>query len=82
MEEELKDLIRFMCETWSKIDDWAYDKCGVDALWEYPVLQGTRNQMRIREIGKQPYNKGNIKKAVNIMLEANPHHPKVPRPSS
>lgn len=66
---EILDLLRFMCETWSEIDKWAYENCDGDALAKYPVIQGTSNQMRIREIGNQPYDSSKLKDAVTWMLK-------------
>ena len=66
---EVLDLLRFMCATWSKVDDWAYKHCDPDALTHYPVVQGTSNQIQLQRIGEQPYNTGNIHAAVKWMLD-------------
>ena len=66
--EEIVDLLRFMCETWSEIDTWAYKYCDGDALGRYPVIQGSRNQIDLKTIGQQDYNIKNIRNAVDWML--------------
>ncbi len=66
--DEVLDLVRFMCATWSEIDRWAYTTNTPDALAQYPVIQGTRNQINLRTIGGQPHNTKNIHKAVKWML--------------
>lgn len=64
---EVLDLVRFLAETWVEIDKWAYQHGG-EGLIQYPVVQGTRNQIDLASIGQQPYNKENIRKAVDWML--------------
>jgi len=66
---EILDLTRFMCSTWTAIDEWAY-KANGEALMSYPVIQGTSNQIALTRIGEQPYNNKNIPIAVKWMLEA------------
>lgn len=65
---EVLDLVRFMCETWAMIDEWAYTTG--DAIMHYPVVQGTKNQFNLKRIGQQQYNKESIQKAVRWMLES------------
>ena len=65
---EVLDLVRFMCETWLKIDHWAYNNCDPELLIKYPVIQGTNNQLNLLRIGGQKYKKDNIKKAVDWMI--------------
>jgi hypothetical protein len=67
--EEMLDLVRFMCETWSEIDNWAYETAPRNSIVHYPVIQGTENQMKIRSIGEQKYNTSNITKAVEWLTE-------------
>lgn len=66
---ELLDLLRFMCQTWAKIDEWAYAHVEPDSLIHYPVVQGTRNQIDLRRIGEQNYDVTNIRKAVDWILK-------------
>lgn len=66
---EALDLIRFLCSTWSEVDQWAYKNADGDALCQYPVIQGTRNQVDLRRIGEQPFDKSNLRKAVDWMLK-------------
>lgn len=66
---EMLDLVRFLAETWNKIDAFVYEYCSGDALMKYPVVQGTRNQMDLRRIGGQQYSKKNLRKAVDWMLK-------------
>ena len=68
--KEVLDLARFMCATWSEIDNWAYEHCHCDdALMHYPVIQGTSNQVKLNRIGKQSYNVENISIAVDWILK-------------
>ena len=67
--EALKSLVIFLAETWSEIDEFVYEHCDGDDLCKYPVIQGTRNQIDLRNIGRLGI--GDIKKirtAVNFML--------------
>ena len=57
---EVLDLVRFMCATWVDIDKFVYQHCDADALVHYPVIQGSRNQMKLYKIGKQPYESKNL----------------------
>jgi len=69
--EEVLDLLRFMCETYLTIDKFVLENCDTEALLKYPVLQGTYNKINIQAIGKQPYDKKNIKIAVEWMQKQN-----------
>lgn len=74
---ELIDLVRFLAETWAMTED---NRCKVAGMapedikdfliMQWPVVQGTRNQLNLKRIGEQPYKKENISKAVAWMLEA------------
>lgn len=64
---EVLDLVRFLCATWSEIDKWAYTTG--DAIMQYPVIQGTSNQIKLQRIGEQKHNIKNIPAAVKWMLE-------------
>ena len=64
---EVLDLVRFMCATWSDIDKWAYTTG--DSIMQYPVIQGTSNQIKLARIGEQKYDTKNIPAAVKWMLE-------------
>lgn len=68
---EVLDLVRFMCATWAEIDRFVYQHCDCDALANYPVVQGTSNQIRLLRIGEQPYNAANIHKAAEWMQRYN-----------
>ena len=65
---EILDLVRFMAKTWAEVDKFVYANCTGDALMQYPVIQGTRNQLDLAKIGEQPINKENLHKAVQWML--------------
>lgn len=67
--DEVLDLLRFMCETWSEIDKWAYENVDDVALSKYPVIQGTSRQIRLINIGAQKYNASNIDSAIKWVLE-------------
>jgi hypothetical protein len=67
--EDLQHLIRFMCGTWVAIDEWA--SMFSEAMDTYPMIQGTRNQMNLREIAAQSYDKRRVAFGVQLML---PHH--------
>jgi len=64
---EVLDLLRFMCETWVKIDEFVYPNCLNTN--KYPVIQGTANQIRLSRIAEQPYNAKDLCKAMDWMLE-------------
>ena len=66
--DSLLDLVRFMCNVWDKINDWAMNNVETDALMSYPMIQGIRNQMMLRMIGAQPYNTDKIREAVEWMI--------------
>lgn len=63
------DLTRFMCATWSDIDKWAYNNMSPVELGQYPVIQGTRNQLDLQKIGEQPHDVKNLRRAVIAMLD-------------
>lgn len=65
--EQVKDLARFLSQTWSNIDKFVYEHC-FDSLMQYPVIQGTANQLNIQRIGDQSFDKDNLPKAVNQLL--------------
>ncbi len=67
---EVLHLLRFMCATWVEVDDWAYEHVGGKALMHYPVIQGTRNQILLRRIGRQPFDQTAIRTAMTYMQEA------------
>ena len=67
--EQLKHLSRFMCETWAAIDKWAYANMTADQLGQYPVIQGTSNQINRSRVGQQKYDNSEIMPAVKAMLE-------------
>lgn len=62
------DLTRFMCKTWSEIDKFVYKNCS--DIGQYPVIQGTQNQLNLSRIGEQQVNANEINKGVNWLLEA------------
>jgi hypothetical protein len=70
---EVLDLLRFMCQTWAKIDGWATEElyhipeCG-DALMRYPVIQGSRVQRDLKAIGQQTYDVDRLYTAMQWML--------------
>lgn len=77
MPPECADLIRFLCAVWKDIDALRHKAYAMGAeemknylIDHWPVIQGTRNQINLIRIGEQPYNSGNIAKAVSYMLEA------------
>lgn len=71
---EMLDLVRFLSETWDAIDQFVYQHCDGEALMKYPVIQGTRNQMDLRAIGKQPYEAKRLKKAAEWLLNTGERH--------
>lgn len=69
---EVLDLLIFMCNTWDTIDSFVYEHLAQeDAIMNYPVIQGAANQMALRQIGKLPYDKTNLGKAVQWMKNYN-----------
>lgn len=69
--EQLKDLVRFLSETWVSIDKFVYKNCTGEQLMQYPVIQGTRNQVNLKRIGEQEYKTENLRKAVSLLLGKN-----------
>lgn len=67
--DEILDLVRFMCATWAAIDTWAYRDAGA-VIGTYPVIQGTLNQIKLRQIGEQPHDTKRIAAAIQ-WLQAN-----------
>ncbi|WP_273455018.1 hypothetical protein [Nevskia ramosa] len=65
------DLLRFMCETWAKTDEWARTNGNLDAIGSYPVIQGTGNQIRLLRISSQPYDHRNLRPALDWMQQFN-----------
>lgn len=65
---EVLDLVRFMCSTWAEIDKWAYTTG--DAIMQYPVIQGTSNQINLARIGEQKHDTKNIPSAVRWLLDS------------
>lgn len=68
--DEVGHLVRFLANTWAQIDDFVYENCNDDQLAQYPVIQGTANQIRIRQIGGRPYENGQVAKGIKLMLSA------------
>ena len=73
---ELKDLVRFLARLWLDIDKLKYEALSLPdneikdfIVGQWPVVQGTRNQINLAKIGKQPHESKNIAKAVKAMLE-------------
>ena len=66
---EVLDLVRFMCETWTEIDKWAYQHMSGEALMKYPVIQGTANQLNLQRVGEQKHDTAKIHKAINWLLK-------------
>ena len=64
--EEIKDLVRFMCATWTDIDKFVYENCF--NLDKYPVIQGTKNQINLSRIGEQSFSNESLPRAVNQLL--------------
>jgi hypothetical protein len=76
--EDLLHLIRFMCQTWAMIDEWAYENSTMDSIGIYPVIQGSSNQILLRKIGSQPFDKSRLQRTIKYMLNEttkNNHHP-------
>lgn len=69
---QVLDVVRFLAETWDKIDTFVYQHCDGDALMQYPVIQGTRNQSNLRAIGEQAYSRERIKEGVEWLLSQGP----------
>jgi hypothetical protein len=67
--EDLLHLIRFMCQTWAMIDEWAMETATMDTIGTYPLVQGTSNQISLRKIGSQPFDKTRLQRAIKYMLD-------------
>lgn len=79
-EWEYKSAFIFMCEVWEELDTLRTklitqkDKTTVQdkLVMEWPMIQGTRNQMNLRKIAKIPYDKAQVAKAVKQALSIPP----------
>lgn len=51
----VREAVKMLCHVWAQIDQWVrqygYDSPGID---KYPVVQGTRSQMRLTRIARLP----------------------------
>lgn len=77
MPPECADLIRFLCAAWYAVDSLRYEAYAMEpeAMKEFlinkwPVIQGTRNQINLMNIGKQPWKSEHVAKAIAYMLKA------------
>ena len=51
--EDLIQNIYFLCETWQCINDYVMENCcSEDHIMKYPVIQGLRNQINMRNVGE------------------------------
>jgi len=71
---EVLDLTRFMCQTWSALQDFFYQqaKDGNLDVGSWPQVQGTRNQLNLTRIGEQPFDTKKLAVAVAWMMENKP----------
>ncbi|WP_415913379.1 hypothetical protein [Neptuniibacter sp. QD37_11] len=69
---EVLDLVRFLAKTWAETDVFVYTHCNAGALSEYPVIQGTKNQLNLMSIGEQEFDPSNIPAAVRWLLNNSP----------
>lgn len=69
---EVLDVVRFLAETWAEVDAFVYKHCDGEALMHYPVVQGTRNQIKLKKIGGQQYDPSRLKAGVDWLLAHNP----------
>jgi len=66
--EEIVDLVRFLADSWCQVDRWARTYMTIDSLGDYPVIQGTKNQIDILKIAGQSYESENVRRAVDWIL--------------
>ena len=67
---EAIDLIIFLAGAWDSANDFIMKHCtGVDAIGEYPIVQGTKNQLDLKTIGQQQYDQKNVRAAVDSILD-------------
>lgn len=64
---EARDLARFLAGAWDAFDDWAHRHFTKDNFGDYPQVQGMRNQIALRRIGRQEYDSAAVKRAVNAL---------------
>lgn len=74
MEEELKDLVRFLAHAhmeWESLRLKALalppEECKEFLSLKFPVMQGTRNRIALAKIGEQDCNMENVGKAIKYM---------------
>ena len=68
---EMLDLVRFACSVWAEVDNWAYENFDDNSIVNYPIVQGTVTQVKLRRIGKQPFNAEGVKKGLDWMQQFN-----------
>lgn len=67
---EILSLVRFMCQTWHDVDSWVMSEIlPLDAIGQYPVIQGSRNRRDLAAIAKQPFSNKDLRIAVDWMLK-------------
>ena len=78
--EDLLALVAFLCSYITEVDvlrykvySWKQDQGDLREylIGQWPVIQGTRNQMNLDKIGKLPWESKDIAAAVDSIIKAN-----------
>ena len=72
--EGIPDLAIFLASVWRQVDDFIYANCTGDQLMQYPVIQGTHNQLQLLRVATLPYDKQQVARGVQALLSAS-HNP-------
>lgn len=74
--EDCRHLVRFLAQLWTECDDKRYEAIQLPPeqvndflVMQWPVLQGTRNQLNIKAIGSQSYDKHRLNAAIRALLD-------------
>lgn len=69
--ELVSDLARFLAETWVDVNSFVRANCSGEALTRYPMIQGARNQMNLRQLAGQSYSSNALVPAIDLLLKRN-----------
>jgi hypothetical protein len=66
----IPDLAIFLAIVWRQVDEFVYANCTGDQLMQYPVIQGTHNQLQLMRVATLPYDKQQVYKGIQALLSA------------
>lgn len=65
---EIIDLVRFLAKALCEAETFVYENCDGESLCKFPFIQGTRNQMDLKEIGSYPISNENLRRAMRWLI--------------